>query len=107
MKVEDLRVGGRYVFRHRRKGVFTAELRGFARGDGVDEVLLECMIDTSDAPRLARTKGAVQTLTNVRPSLLVGIEVAPGYVPPVEQVASTGSATVKGWISRLFKRLGG
>ena len=86
--------GRDYIFYHKRKGQFRAIFKGIVRAqdsDVQDKFFLACLIDTSEGsgkPHLARTKGAGQTLTNIRPSLLLSVDEAPKYQPPTEQVAS-------------------
>jgi len=78
---KNLVIGKVYAIGHKRKGDFRAQLIDIVPGDAQDPQLLTFKIDTrpgSGQERLARSKGASITVTNVRPSLVVRIDEMPG-----------------------------
>ena len=105
LNLKNLNDGQEYIFHHTRKGTFRAKLMRKVKGDDDtnDHTFLECLIDTEAAPRLARTKKAKQTLTNIRPSLLSRIENAPEYIPPASQTVAVAPKKT-GFLKSLMKR---
>lgn len=77
---KSLVIGKVYAIGHKRKGDFRGQLIDIVEGDAQDPQFLTFKIDTrpgSGQERLARSKHAAITVTNVRPSLVVRIEEMP------------------------------
>jgi hypothetical protein len=119
-KIQRLEIGKEYIFEHQRKGEFKAVFKGrepTSVDDKQDDFVLSCLIDTTKEtgnPRLARVPKARETLTNIRPSLILNIDTPPPYVPPVSQTiatappleaAATVTNTVGSRLEKVFKKI--
>jgi hypothetical protein len=111
MELAKLKVGADYWFIHKRKGRFRGTLKSISppsEGDTQDSVILTVAIDTSvnGRPDLARTRGAIVTLTGIRPSLLLDVEEVRYEAPETQVETKQTEEKKRNFLSKLLGRKG-